>query len=292
MDVDSELLDRMAAAAVHVGRQATIHNEAEVRGSVPGLLETLAPDEPYAYMLMPEFQPDGSIRLPVQNTRQEVNDIYEIVRGRSDVLSEEPIIELRGPWYAFWESVSSGRVKATGDCHEHPLAVLSPVGSDDGIAGEIIWPKLPPSMLGVGPEPFGDDADEWQVRRELRHQHNRFLRSLESTDAEGIVAELNDGAASAVRDYAHDTGRLVQLAGKDEHREYWEAFFDRYEVASVELLQRVAQVWYLFAEIRVTVRERGNGVTGDTLGFHTAEIHAPAKDGRLIACLGWGTDPT
>ena len=129
LDVDPALLSRLAETAVHVGRQAIVHNEAEVRGEIDGLLDTLAPSEPYAYMLMPDFQPDGSLRLPIQTTRDEVRSIYEVVRGRSDVLSEEPVIELRGAWYAFWESVSSGRVKATGDQHENPLAILSPAGA-------------------------------------------------------------------------------------------------------------------------------------------------------------------
>src|SRR5262249_53247367 len=159
LDIDPELLRSMADAAVHAGEQAIVHNQAEVRGSVPGLLETLAPREPYAYMLKPDFHADGSIRLPIATTREEVAAWYEVIRGASEVLSEEPIIEIRGAWYAFWESVSSGRVKATGEEHEHPLAVLSPAGADDGITGEIIWPRLPRSFLGVGPEPIDTEQD-------------------------------------------------------------------------------------------------------------------------------------
>jgi hypothetical protein len=287
-DVDTELLRKMADAALHAGEQAIIHNEAEVVGSVPGLLDTLAPSEPYAYMLMPEFEPDGSIRLPVGTTRDDVRALYEVVRGRSDVLSEEPIVELRTPWYAFWESVSTGRLKGGTDTHTHPIAVLSPAGTADGITGEIIWPLLPWSMIGTGSDTM-TGKDDFVIRRELRLRHMRYMEALAASDVKGILAELDDGAASAVRDYAHDNDALIALTGTDGHRDYYEELFGRFEVVSVELVHRLTQPWYLFAEIRLTVRERRGGAS--TLAFHTAEIHAPGKSGSIIACLGWGTDP-
>jgi hypothetical protein len=286
-DVDPQLLGRMAAAAVHAGEQAIVHNAAEVVGSVPGLLDTLAPGDAFAYMLMPDFQPGGSIRLPISTTREEVRAIYEVVRGRSDVISEEPIIELRTPWYAFWESVSTGQPKGGTEQHEHPLAVLSPAGSAPGITGEIIWPLLPWDLLGTG-EDTSSDRDDYDLRRELRLRHMRLLDALGAADVDGILAEIDPGAASAVRDYVDDTEALVELVGHHGHRRYYEALFDRYEVRSVELVHRVAQPWYLFAEVRLTVRERTGG--GRTLAFHTADILAPGKSGTLIACLGWGTD--
>src|SRR5262249_3497329 len=120
IDVDQDVLKRASDAAIHAGALAVIHNKAEVVGSVPGLVEPLSPNEPYAYMLMPEFQPDGSIKLPIGSTREDVRKLYEVVRGRSDVLSEEPLIEVRGSWYAFWESVSTGRNKTTKETRTHP----------------------------------------------------------------------------------------------------------------------------------------------------------------------------
>jgi hypothetical protein len=287
-DVDPELLRTLTAAAVHAGEQAIVHNEAEVVGSVPGLLETLAPKEPYAYMLMPEFRSDGSIRLPIATTRDDVRAIYEIVRGRSDVISEEPIVELRAPWYAFWESVSTGQLKGKSEQSTHPLAVLSPAGSASGITGEIIWPRLPRQMLGTQDDTTSD-KDDFVLRRELRLRHIRWVDALATADVDSLLVELDDGVASAVRDYVHNTDALVELAGKDGHRDYYSALFERYEIVSVELVHRLTQPWYLFAEIRLTVRERSSARA--SLAFHTAEIYAPGKSGTLIATLGWGTDP-
>lgn len=286
-DPDPELLRRLAAATEHVGKQAIVHNEAEVAGSVPGLLETLAPNGPYGYMLMPEFRPDGSLRFPISSSREEVRAIYEIVRGNSDVISEEPIIELRTPWYAFWETVSTGQRKGSAERHGHPLAVLSPAGSSDGITGEIIWPLLPREMLGTG-EDTTTGVDDYTLRRDLRSRHLRMVDALAAADVDGLLAELDPGSAAAVRDYVHDTDALVELVGLDGQREHYEAFFARYEMMSVELLHRVTQPWFLFAETRLTVRERSSDATR---AFHVAEILAPGKSGTLVGTLGWGTDP-
>ena len=287
-DVDPVLLRAYATAAVHAGEQAIIHNAAEVVGSVAGLLDTLGPSDTYAYMLSPDFQTDGSIRLPVGTTRDDIRALYEVVRGRSDVIGEEPLIELRGSWYAFWESVSTGRLKGATEEHTHPLAVLSPTNSGEGITGEIIWPRLPWQMLGTGSDVMSETEPQ-DARQQLRLRHMRMIDAIAAQDVAALVSEFDAGGASAIRDYVNDTDMLVSLAGTDGHREYYEALFDRYEILRVDLVHRVTQPWYLFAETRLSVRERAGDDT--TLAFHNATIHAPGKSGTFIACLGWGTDP-
>jgi len=286
--VDPELLTRLAETSVHVGEQAHIHNRAEVVGSVPGLMDTLATSDPYAYMLMPDFQPDGSIRLHPTNAHDDVAALYEVVRGRSDVLAEDPLVELRTPWYAFWETLSTGRRKDSTAVHEHPLAVLSPAGPQPGITGEIIWARMPWSMLGTG-EDTSTDADPFGLRRDLRHRHMRMLDALAAGDVEALLAEHDPGCSTVTRDYVGGTELLVEVVGIDGLRTFHEELLARYEIDSVELIHRVAQDWYVFAEVRVTARERGDG--GAKVAFHTATIHAPGRDGRIVASLGWGTEP-
>ena len=91
-----------------------------------------------------------------------------------------------------------------------------------------------------------------------------------------------------MRDYVADTGTLVELTGKVEHRAWYERLFDRYEILSVQPLCQVTEDWYVFAELRFTVAARG---ADRTVAFHTAEFHVPAKDGRFIARIGHGTEP-
>jgi hypothetical protein len=56
-------------------------------------------------------------------------------------------------------------------------------------------------------------------------------------------------------------------------------------------LDRVAEEWFIFAELRLTVSPRDGADAGRELSFHTAEFHMPANDGRFIARIGHGTDP-
>ena len=91
-----------------------------------------------------------------------------------------------------------------------------------------------------------------------------------------------------MRDYVADTGTLVPLEGATGIAAHFRAFFERFEMLGVEVLHRVVTDWYLFAEVRLTVRERA---TGELLAWHTAEFFAPGADGRWIARIGHGTDP-
>jgi hypothetical protein len=92
-----------------------------------------------------------------------------------------------------------------------------------------------------------------------------------------------------MRDYVEDTGTLVELPGKDAHRDWYTRLFDRYEIRSVQPLVQVTEDWFVFAELRIAVVDRR---TGREVAFNTAEFHVPAKDGRFIARIGHGTGPS
>jgi hypothetical protein len=51
----------------------------------------------------------------------------------------------------------------------------------------------------------------------------------------------------------------------------------------------VTDDWYVFAELRIVAVRRGSA---GTVAFNTAEFHVPAKDGRFIARIGHGTEPS
>ena len=59
-----------------------------------------------------------------------------------------------------------------------------------------------------------------------------------------------------LRDYVNETGTLTTLEGTDAHRAHYQAFFEKYEVRSVDVLSLVAEDWYVFAEVRFTVSAR------------------------------------
>jgi hypothetical protein len=95
--------------------------------------------------------------------------------------------------------------------------------------------------------------------------------------------------ASTVRDYVEDTGTITDHEGAKVHRAYYEAFFAKYEVKSVTMVNQVVDDGDVFAELRYEVRSRADD--GATLAFHTAEFWMPAKTGKFIARVGHGTAP-
>jgi hypothetical protein len=287
IDQDPELLRKSANASVHAAEQAWIHMEAEYAGRVPELMQTLTPEGPYAYTIIPEVHADGGVKLPIIVTAEGIRQAYTFIRGASDLLSSEPLVEIRGAWYTFTEGLNRGRRKGSEVVSEHETVALFPSATGKGITGELVWVRTPRSKLGRGPKTAATDIPEVQLRRRLLALHDRYVNALRAGDVDGLLDTMDDGVQAAVRDYINDTGTLTTLDGKEAHRGYYRSLFNKFDVVSVELLDRVSQEWYVFAELRLTLRQRG----GDTVAFHTAEYFVPANDGRFIARVGHGTDP-
>jgi hypothetical protein len=264
--------------------------EAEFVGDIDKLMETLVDKEPYAYTIMPQVSPEGAVRSPVMTTFDEVRDCYKMVRGRSDLLRVEPLVELKGSFYVFHNNLSYGRIRATG--YENPdgtpTIAIFPVAAGKGITGELVWARVPRERLGMGPEPDGPVLEGAAARRQNLIQHEAYLQAVRANDVEAVLATMNDGIQANVRDHVSDTGTLVAANGKDAYRAYLEGFFARFEVLSAEHIHRIAEDWYLFAEVRIAVRERA---TGKSLAWTSAEFFIPAKDDRFIVQTGHTTDP-
>lgn len=290
IDVDPDLLRRSADAALHAARETYIHVDAEIvaaNGDYDALMATLVPDGPYGYTIQPQFNGDGTVRAPVLTTREEIREAYEEVRGRSDLLSSEPLVEIRGAWYTFQESVSIGRIKGGEPSDGAHLLAMFPVGTGKGITGELVWPWVPQEMLGRGDAPEGLPTAPLRQRRDLLMLHDCYLAAFRAGDADALVDTMNDDVQSGVRDYVADTGALIEMQGKDANRLHYAALFDKFEIRSVDLLDRVVQEWYVFAEVRVTASPRGGG---PEMAFHVAEYYVTAKDGRFFIRVGHGTD--
>jgi hypothetical protein len=289
MDTDPGLLRHLAATTMHAHHQSITHIEAEIKGVIPELMDTLKAEGPYGYTILPEVHPDGGVTLPIITTRDGIRQAYELVRGMSDLLAVNPLTEIRGTWYTFQDNVSYGQLKGTDQRGAHQTLALFPSSSATGITGELVWVRVPRSALGGGSLVEAAAKDEMHLREEVFQLHERYLNALQLGDVDGVLEPLHDRVASAIRDYVNDTGTVTSLEGKDAHRDYYRAFFDKYDVISVEPLYRVAEEWYIFAEARITARRRS--AAGGSVAFHTAEFHMPANDGRFIARIGHGTDP-
>jgi hypothetical protein len=288
-DQDSELLRKSAEAAVHAADQAWIHMEAEYAGNIPGLMQTLGESGPYAYTIMPQVLPDGGIKLPIATTAEEIEECYKFVRGRSDLLKSEALIEIRGSWYVFTEALNRGRPRGSDVIGESITYAMFPSAAGKGITGELVWMKVPRDTLGAA-DPARNVEDGLPLRRHMMLEHDRYLDALRRADVDGVLDVMNARVYAAVRDYVNETGTLTNLDSHDGHRAYYRALFDMYEVLSVDLMDRVVQEGYVFAEIRFTMRRRGGA--GEVVGFNTAEFFVPGRDARFMVRIGHGTEPT
>ena len=289
VDIDPELLRRSAQAQPHAFAESWDHISKETTGHVPTILATLIPEGPWAWAIMTYAQPDGSISLPVHTTYEGITEMYHMIRGASDVLGAEPIVDVRGTWYAFLEVVSRGRSRSTGEEQEHEMLLVLPVTTGPGITGELAWVKADRTRLGKD-LPLAEPKSPLELRRHMLRLHDELLDAFRVGDASGMAAVFSAGCQSAVRDYVEDTGTITGLDDLEGLRNHYQAFFDRFDVASVEVLQRVIQDWYLFAEVRVEVVARSGAEQGKTLAFHTATLFVPGREDKFIVQIGHGTD--
>lgn len=292
IDVDPKVLETAAAASAHAYVEAIRHVQEEINARDPtnltALMDSLAPEGPYAYTILPQIGADGSVRLPVLRTRDEIHEAYAFIRGLSELHEVIGLTEVRGAWYLFQDNMTRGGPAGAAELGTRQTLSLFPSGQGGGITGELVWLRVPRSQLG-GPDEVDATADDpLLARKQVYDRYGSYLDALRANDVDGVVAVLHDNVASAVRDYVDDTGSLVELTGRDAHDDWYRALFDRYEISDVQPLCQVTEDWYVFAELRITAAPRGGG---GTLAFHTAEFHVPSKDGRFIARIGHGTEP-
>jgi uncharacterized protein YeeX (DUF496 family) len=287
IDTDPLILRRYAECALHSANEAWIHMAAEEVGDIPKLMATLRAEGPYGYTIQPRVLPDGTVSMPICTTYQEIEAAYHQVRGASDMLGAEAVIEIRAAWYNFHEVMARGRRKGQDQINENNLIGLFPVSSDKGITGELVWVRIPRERLGKSNQAEAPVSD-LKARVQLLRLHDQYIDALNRSDIEGILETMNDDVQATVRNYVNDTGALISLDGKQAHRDYYRALFDKYDLGSVVLLQRAVQEWYAFAELRFELRRRSDGAP---VAFHIADYFIPASDNRFIMRVGHGTDP-
>jgi len=119
--------------------------------------------------------------------------------------------------------------------------------------------------------------------------HKRYLQALLDADVEAVLDVLGVDAQSLVRDYVDDTGTLANLDGADAHRAHYEALFAKYQFESADIIHRISQDSYLFAEVRCNVTPRAGSNGSAPLAFNTAQWFTYRTDGGLTR-MGHGTD--
>lgn len=273
---------RLAARAAEL---SWIHIWAEYTQDPVKIAETLASDAPIAWALaVPSPAEGGAFRFMEGTSKDGVREQYEVLRHQIEIHGWEPIIEVRSGWYTMWSGVSHIKTVATGSIHKGQTAVLFPVGGD-GILGELQIGVVGRYEDGTAPLDIG----RVPVRRlEMLHEHEAYLECLRNGDVDGIMSAWRDDAAIAFRSYLIDESTQLNMGGSAPIRDYFTSLFERYRVVDIQIVNRVLDTWFLFAELYWIVEDRASGLKYE---FCTADLTSIDEERKYWVCAGAGTDP-
>ncbi len=240
------------------------------------------PGGPYAYTFPWAYPEDGSV--PTQVFATDIETLragYEDLHRFSVVQSLEAIAEVRTDWYTFCYGLGKGKVKPTGEIMPSQTAIIFPTMGESGITGELIWRRSATGDLYTG----GRDGF-FASQTAVLAKHEAYLDCIRRQDAAGAAVLHHPDAQVGIRNYADDSAVFLGMHSAEAYREYLDRFFARYDLVDVQMVNRVAQEWLVFAELLWVVRDRATGVVSK---FHTADMSEVRPDGTFASRIGHGT---
>lgn len=278
------------AAAARVWR----HADTEKLSQIDAIMATLSGRDGEITYAMPMPGPDGEMTIPPGTTWADAEEHYRLNYSVRNHIRWEAFVELRRPWYVFFEGVEHYNDLLTGEKVEGHSITFFQTAPDkgDGIQGEMGWsryPELPGYTARVGEDASraGDGAVPRSKAANLA-LFRRLMEGLRQGDADAALATMCANPQCAIRNQVDgDDAPLLGLAGADALRAHLIRFADAFEVLELDVANIVTGDWYVFAELRWVVRERGGDRRHRT--FHTAEF-LPVSDQALFSGrVGFGT---
>jgi len=279
------------------GRSAALawgHLAAEYTQDVDAVMATLEPNGPWTWTLPNNgFIPSApDLQYFSATTLEEIRAVYENMRKYVEVWDWKATTELRGGWYVVTHGVSKLRDVPKDEHMELESITMFPVG-DSGILGEVQigdlgvtrenrWPEVP-SQPGEIPLPYN--------RLHALELHERFMSAIRAEDVGGILATMRPDIATAVRSYLTDDYTVANAKGPQELADYYTRLFARFRIRDLQIVNRLAESWFVFAELHWTVEYRAGDRAGQVVEFCTADIAPIDSEGLFWVRTGAGTDP-
>jgi hypothetical protein len=283
-----------ARAARLSGELAWKHVRSEFTQDVPTVLATLEPGGPYTWTLPNNgFIPgDSALRYYSATTLDEIRETYENMRNFVEVWDWVATTEIRSGWYTITHGVSRLRDVVKDEYLELESITMFPTGregilgevqiGDLGVARENRWPEVP-AQPGEVPLP--------RKRLEVLGLHNTMLDGIRTGDVDAILSTMRADVATAIRSYLGDDYTVLNAHGPEELAAYYRALFDRYRIVELDIVNRLSESWFLFAEVHWVVEHRGGDRAGEVVEFCTADLAPIDPDGKFWVRTGAGTDP-
>lgn len=283
-----------ARAAVRSGEMAWAHIESEFTQDVDTVMATLEPDGPWTWTLPNNgFIPSSpDLQYFSATTLEEIRDVYVNMRNYVEVWEWLATTEIRAGWYTVTHGVSKLRDVVKDEYVQLESITMFPVGAE-GILGEVQI-----GDLGVARENRWDAVatSPGEVPLPLKRLdtlglHTRLVEAIKAEDPDAILATMRADVATAIRSYLQDEYVVLNAKGSAELRDYYVALFERFKVRDLQVVTRVAESWFVFAELHWTVEHRSGERAGEVVEFCTADIAPVDPDGVFWVRTGAGTDP-
>lgn len=270
------------------------HIESEYTQDVDKVIDTLEKNGPWTWTLPNNGFIPGAEELTYFSATNlaDIRAVYQNMRKYVEVWEWVATTEIRAGWYTLTHGVSKLRDVVKDEYLQLESITMFPVGRDGilgevqigdlGVARENRWPEVP-SAPGEIPLPH--------KRLHALRLHNEFLDAIRSENVAGIVATMRPDVATAMRGYETDDYVVVTTQGPEELSRYYEAIFARFRIKSVDLVHRIAESWFVFAELHWTAEHRAGDRAGEVVEFCTADIAPIDPDGKFWVRTGAGTDP-
>ena len=276
-----------ARVAERAADLAWTHLRAEYTQDIDKVLATLAADSPLTWTLPEQTSDDGAITYLAGTNMKEIRGQYEAIRQVVEIHDWQALVEIRQGWYALTQGVITLKLLESGQFSRSETVTMFPTG-EGGILGEV-------QIGGIGtpgtdpPTPLPQGVQPWVKRLEVLQAHNDYVDALRNADVASVVGAHRATGAMAIRSYLTDESTVVTADGEAQMTAYFTELFRRYRVRDVQMVNRVAESWYLFAELHWSVEEAAGA--GRTLEFCTAETASLDVGGKYWARTGIGTDP-
>ncbi len=280
--------EHVAAAAVYTGQRVHRHVLSEFTNDTEQILATVANHDNLVYAVG-QADETGAVKLHGMSSRAGARGHYDSLREQVDILAWKPFTELRTAWYVFYDGVVTMGLKPDSGQVRLESIVLFPMGPEEGILGELAW--------SIHPDARHADrtTDELPNPPPLTKVENRELlvamvSAFEQADIQALSGMLSEDVGTALRDYATEQP-YHDVQGRSAALQYYEGFFKTFDVSEVELVNRVIGEWFIFSELQWTARPHSDAPGSDIVRFCTATMYPLNTEGRIVAQIGWGTDP-
>jgi hypothetical protein len=275
------------------GRSASLawaHLAAEYTQDIDQVLATLDETGPLTWTLPQMVGDDGGVTYLAGVNMEEIRGQYENLRELVQIHGWDALAEIRQGWYMLTHGVTTLKVVATGETSRGETVTMFPAWNG-GILGEVQigevgtrresrWPEVP-KVPGDIPLPG--------KRLEALACHNSYLDALRAEDVGALVAAHRVNGAATIRNYLTSQSTLLNTTGVSQLANYFSALFERFRVMDIQLVNRLVESWYVFAELHWVVEERAG--ERRILEFCTAETSPLDPDGKYWVRTGAGTDP-